>query len=103
MEKEQSKRNRGLLTKCVIVSVAIYIVLCLVSLFFVNLDSDIWEARGWRRDYYLSHEVIRFNVSVAKYYFGLLPLYSCMPSVAYLVMRYICGKILYLEKNVEAD
>ena len=96
MDEQQIIHKKGmqLSSKCIIVSVTLYILLCIVSLFIINFDSNIWEQeRGYYGNYHIKYETIRFNISVAKYYFGSLPIIASLPSLIFLLFRFLGNKV----------
>ena len=89
-----NKKKMPLSSKCIIISVVIYILLCAVSLFLINFDSNIWEQERWYNgNYHIKYETVRFNISVAKYYFGLLPIIASSPSLLFLFFRLLGNKV----------
>lgn len=94
MDERQNikKKKMHLSSKCIIVSVVLYVLLCIASLFLINFDSNIWKRVSYY-NYTVNYETIRFNISVAKYYFGLLPLIASTPSFVFLLFRFLGDKV----------
>lgn len=97
---EQKKDILRISTKCTIISIVIYLILCIVSLFLINFDSNIWE-KDWYGNSHIKYDTIRFNISVAKYYFGILPLVSAAPTLIFSILRLIWKTISLEESNTK--
>ena len=80
----------------IIAYIALYAVLCIASLFFIQLDSHIWSD-----DYrykYIIHKTVIYNISVAKYYFIALPIAASIP-IIYLGILKLCNSLSIKDVN----
>lgn len=89
------------ITSAIIAYIALYAVLCIASLFFIQLDSDIWS--NHYRYNYIIHETVIYNIDVAKYYFITLPIAASLPFIIYALLSKMYSKEKHIneEKQIE--
>lgn len=70
-------------TKFLIVYTIIYIVLCIISVFFIRFDTEIFIPAGYVSAGSLNGYAIIYNIIVALYYFIALPIAAAIPIIIY--------------------